>query len=206
MDQRAAEAELLLHPARELAGRTIRKRIEPGRAQQPVDPPPPLCRAMAEQAAEEVEVLENAEVPIEVLAQSLRHVGRAGIDLCPVRRLRHRPAQYRDFACLHLACAREQPEQRRLAHAVRSNETHHPPGRQIQRDVIQREDVAIAMRHATETRDQKVGGIHRALSSQQRCELAKAPRPGSAPRRTRRARGRPDRPRAAHRPRRAGRF
>ena len=61
MDQRAAQRELLLHAARQLAGRPVGKRIEPGRDEQLVDTRAPLGLGLTEQAAEEIEILEHAQ-------------------------------------------------------------------------------------------------------------------------------------------------
>src|SRR3712207_8220241 len=63
--QRAAEAELLLHAARELPCRAVREGMEAGRGQQPGDPRLPLRPAPAEEPGEEADVLPHAEVGIE---------------------------------------------------------------------------------------------------------------------------------------------
>ena len=60
MDQRAAQAELLLHAAGQLAGRPVGERRETGRGEQLCDPRLALARGLTEQAAEEVDVLEHA--------------------------------------------------------------------------------------------------------------------------------------------------
>ena len=74
VDQRAAQAELLLHAARQLAGRAVGKRRQPGAGEQAASAGR-APRRLAEQAAEEVDVLGHRERRVEVLAQSLRHVG-----------------------------------------------------------------------------------------------------------------------------------
>ena len=85
MDQRAAERQLLLHAARELSGGPFEERIEAGRAGQIVDARLPLRLFLAEQAADEVEVLEHAEGRIKIAAEALRHVGDAGRAALPER-------------------------------------------------------------------------------------------------------------------------
>src|SRR5690606_37430924 len=72
MDQRAAEAELLLHAAGQLARRTLGKRRQPGAFNQLVDAPAPLLLALAEQAAEKVEIFPHGQGGIEIFAQPLR--------------------------------------------------------------------------------------------------------------------------------------
>ena len=81
VDQRAAEAELLLHAAGELAGGPIVERIEARGGQKLVDPGAALRRRLTEQSAEEVDVLEHAERRIEIAAEALRHVGDAAANL-----------------------------------------------------------------------------------------------------------------------------
>ncbi len=89
MDQSAAESELLLHAARELARRPVREGIEPGGAQQPVHPPTPLGRVMAIEPGKEIEILRDAQFHVEVLAQPLRHIGSTGKDFGAMPRLCH---------------------------------------------------------------------------------------------------------------------
>ena len=59
MDQRAAEAQLLLHAAGELADGSVPKRTEAGADEQVMDAPLALRLGVAEQSPEEVNVLEH---------------------------------------------------------------------------------------------------------------------------------------------------
>ena len=59
VDQSAAEAQLLLHAARELTGRARFELFHGRRRQELGDALPPLFRALSEQTAEEVNVLED---------------------------------------------------------------------------------------------------------------------------------------------------
>ena len=77
VDQRAAERQLLLHAAGELAGGPLEERVEAGRAGQIVDARFPLRLPLAEQPADEVQVFEHAERRVEIAAEALRHVGDA---------------------------------------------------------------------------------------------------------------------------------
>ena len=93
VDQRAAQAELLPHAARELLRRAIGEWREPGAVKKLGNPPFALGARLPEQAAEEVDVLADAEVGIEILAQALRHIGDARSR--PRRGAPHRPCRRR---------------------------------------------------------------------------------------------------------------
>ena len=147
VDQRAAQTELLLHAAGELARGPAGKGRHAGRVQQFDDPPLALGRGLAEQLAEEIEVLRHAEGRIEVLAEALRHVGDAVVAGGSMRLHRHVAAQRLDVALLNLAHAGDQAEQGRLADAVRSDQADHAFGGDLQAHVIQRGAVAVALRN-----------------------------------------------------------
>ena len=70
--QRAGQAELLLHAAGKLAGQTRGERAEPGEAQQPRDALGAQGARHRVQVGEQVEVLGDAQVLVE--AEALRHV------------------------------------------------------------------------------------------------------------------------------------
>ena len=80
VDQRAAQPELLPHAAGELPCRPIGERRQASAVEQLGDAPVALVARLAEQAAEELDVLADAEVGIEVLAEPLRHIGDARAD------------------------------------------------------------------------------------------------------------------------------
>ena len=61
VDQRAAKAQLLLHAAGELAGRPGLELLHGGCGQELGDAGSPFLRALSEQAAEEIDVLEHAQ-------------------------------------------------------------------------------------------------------------------------------------------------
>ena len=87
--QRAAEADFLLHAARELAAWSIRKWVEAGGFQKLVDACVPFGRALAEQPSEEVDVVEDAECGIEIAPKPLGHVGNPTIACPPMALLPH---------------------------------------------------------------------------------------------------------------------
>ena len=93
MNQRAAQAEFLPHAARQLLGRPIFKRRQARAVQQFGDSPVALVAGLPEQAAEKFDVLANAKVGIEVLAQAPAAYRRSADIPTPGasrRRCRHR--------------------------------------------------------------------------------------------------------------------
>ena len=134
MDQRAAQPELLPHTPREFAGRPVGEGREPGRAEQLADAPVALLRPLAEEAAEELHVLEDRERCVEVFPQALRHVGHAREHGRAEPLVRHVPAHYLDPSRLDRPGARYQRKQAGFAHAVGSDEADHAAGRKIEGD------------------------------------------------------------------------
>ena len=98
-----------------------------------------LVAGCAEQPAEEVDVLEDGERRVEVLAQPLRQVGDARADGVAVRGVGDVAAEHLDRARLDLAYAGDQAEQRRLADAVRADQADHASGRDVEVDVVERD-------------------------------------------------------------------
>ena len=93
VDEAATKPELLPHAARQFLRRTVGKGCEPGALEKLGDSRVPFGTGLPEQAAEKLDVLADAEVRIKVLAQSLRHIGDAGADRGPMRRIRHAPVE-----------------------------------------------------------------------------------------------------------------
>ena len=110
VDQRAAERQLLLHAAGELAGGPLEERIEAGRAGQIVDARFPLRLPLAEQPADEVHIFEHAERGVEIAAEALRHIGDARVGALPERCVLEvsveRPAPRRSGSCARRRSAR----------------------------------------------------------------------------------------------------
>ena len=151
--QRAAEADFLLHAARELAAWSIRKRVEPGGFQKLVDALAPLGRALAEQAAEEVDVVEHAERRIEIAAKPLRHVGNAAVARPAMVLVRHVSVEHHDLAGLNLAHPGDEGEQGGLADAIGPDQPRHALGRNIEGQVVERERLSVAVRYALDPGD-----------------------------------------------------
>ena len=96
---------------------------------------------LPEQAAEELDILPDAQVRVEILAQALRHVGDARTDRGPMRRASHVAAEDENGAGLDPPRAGDQAQQRRLADAVWPDESDHAAGRDVDRDVVQRDHI-----------------------------------------------------------------
>ncbi len=126
---------------------------EAGRPGQRLDAALALGAAMAEELAEEADVLGDGKRRVEVLAEPLRHVGDAGAGLLPVPRVGHVAAERGDAALLDAAGAGDQREQARLADAVRPDEADHPPGRDLEADPVERNRRAVAQRDVAEADD-----------------------------------------------------
>ncbi len=80
MDQRAAQTQFLFHAAREFARGPVEKRVQAGCLGQPVDPRLALGGALAKQFAEKIQILGDAQLLVEVLAEPLGHIGNARTD------------------------------------------------------------------------------------------------------------------------------
>jgi hypothetical protein len=83
----------------------------------------PLNAGLSEQAAEELDVLANAQVRVEVLAETLRHVGDARADRGAMPRRAISPPRTKHASGLNLREPRDKAQQRRLAHAVRPDQS-----------------------------------------------------------------------------------
>ena len=146
MDERTTETELLLHAARQLARRPIGKRIEPGGLQEGGDARPAFSRGLREQLPKKVQVLEDAQLRIEILAQALGHIGDAWADGPAMAGIGHVATEHVDGAGLKLARARNQAQQGRFADAVGAEESDHAAGGDLHRHGIEGPRFPIEMR------------------------------------------------------------
>ena len=131
MDETAAKPELLPHAARQFLRRTIGKGRKPGALEKLGDSRVPLGTRLSEQAAEELDILADAEVRIEILAQALRHIGDARTDRGPMRRIRYVAVEDENASGLDLPRAGDDAQQRRLSDAVGPDEPDHAAGRNL---------------------------------------------------------------------------
>jgi hypothetical protein len=103
-----AEAELLLHAARKLAGGPILEAGKPCQLQERMNAALPLLAPLSEQAAEEVCILEDGKRRVEVLAKPLWHIGDGRTDVAAVPAAAHVAAQDLHIARLDDAGAGDQ--------------------------------------------------------------------------------------------------
>jgi hypothetical protein len=149
----AAQAQLLAHPARQFLRRPIGERRQAGAGQEIGQMGLAFRRRLAEQAPEEFDILADAEVGIEVLAQPLRHIGDPRADRPAVAPIGHVAAQHGDASLLDAPRAGDQAEQRRLADAVGSDDTGDGPRLDRQRQPVRGENLAVAVGDPFEPRD-----------------------------------------------------
>ena len=156
MDQRAAQPQLLLHAAGQLARRTLAEGRHTGAAQQVVDASLAFGSVLTEQATEEIQVLEHRQRRVEVLAQALRHVGDMRADIAPMTGIGHVAVEHFDAAGLDLPRPGDQRQQAGLADAVRADQADHALRRQVQVDGLEGAGRAIAQADAAEAGDRRV--------------------------------------------------
>ena len=161
VNQRRAEPDLLLHAPRQLPGRPVRERVEPGRLQEPVDPRATLRAGEPEQLCEEVDVLEDAQLEVQVLAEPLRHVGDERADGVAVPAVRDVAAQHLDLPGLDLLRAGDDPHEGRLTDAVGADQADHTTGRDLGRHRIERARLPVAVCEVGDARDGFGQGWHR---------------------------------------------
>ena len=125
VDERAAEAELLLHAAGKLAGGARLELLHGRGGEKFGDARAPLLGALPEQAAEEVDVLEHAQRRIEIAPEALRHIGDAAPDLPEVALVGDVLVEDDDLALLNLSHPCDEREKRGLADAVRPDHADH---------------------------------------------------------------------------------
>jgi hypothetical protein len=91
---------------------------------------------LAEQAAEEVEVLGYGQGRVQVAPEALRHIGDARQARTAMLGIAHAATQGEDFAFLDPAHTGDQPEQGGLADAVRPDQPRHAAGGDIEGEVV----------------------------------------------------------------------
>ena len=176
VNERAAQAELLPHAARSfLAGRSANG-ARPVLSSSSAMRPRALGAALAEQAGEEFDVLADAEVGIEILAQTLRHVGDARTDSAAMARIGHVAAEHLDAPVWIWRAPAMRPSRVDLPTPSGPISPTMRPAGIVERDVVERGVAAIAMRDAFEAGDwrRRLQFIRAAV----RCSAAGQARPG----------------------------
>ena len=153
VDQRAAQAQFLLHAARQLGRRAVGEGVEIGRLKQVGDPAVPFRPAFAEKAPEELHVLAHRKRRVEVPPQTLWHVGDTWADARPVAGARHVALQDLKPPFLKLAGPRNQRKQAGLPRPVRADQPDDAACRKIKRHPIKCCDPAVAKRQAVGPHD-----------------------------------------------------
>jgi len=87
MDQRAAQPEFLLHPARELGGRAVGKFSEPRGSEQHGHARGSLGAMQTKELTKSIDVFRDRERRVKIAPQPLRHIGNAGLNLFAKMRL-----------------------------------------------------------------------------------------------------------------------
>ncbi len=164
VDERAAQAQLLLHAARQFARGAMPERGQSGGMQQLVDTTLAFAAVMAEQPAEEIHVLEHRERGVKVLAQTLRHVGDARQQRPSQRWLANVCAEHVDAPGLDGARAGDEGKQARLAHTVRPDDADHDARRQVEADPVQGLHFAIAKPDAAQANHRRRRLVHAVVS------------------------------------------
>ena len=162
MNQGATQTQFLFHATGQLPYRPVAKLQQTRAAEQIVDPAVPLGLGLAKKPREEFKVLDDRKRGIEVSAQPLRHEGDAGTNRDPMPGIGHVAAQHLDSPILQRPCPHDETQQGRLADAIRPDHADDPPNRQLQRDPVQRQRLAISQVDVGEPDGHRVliGGGH----------------------------------------------
>ena len=117
-----------------------------------------LRGGQSEESRHEVDVVVNAELQIEVLAQTLRHVRDARAHVAPVPGVGDVAAEDDHFPLLDLLGAGDQRHERRLADAVRADDADHAARWNVEGNVVERHGFAIAVGDVLNGHHRRAGG------------------------------------------------
>ena len=145
MDQCAAQPELLLHAAGQLACRSFGEGAEVGGGQQLGHARPALRAAEAEQGGEELDVLGNRQLGVEIMAQALEHKGDTRIEAGAMLAVGDGAAEYLQLTLLEDFHPGDQSQQAGLAGAIRADQAAAGAGGQAETDFLQGLLLAIAV-------------------------------------------------------------
>lgn len=157
MDKGAAEAELLFHAAGEFARRAVEERLHAGGLGELVDAAAAFVRAVAEEAAEVLEVLLDRQGRVEVFAKALGHVGDFRQRGDTVLFVGDIAAEDGDRPVLHHPRAGDERQQTRLADAVGPDHAGDFPGGEFNRHVVDSQGVAVVECDVRDADDTFVG-------------------------------------------------
>jgi hypothetical protein len=160
VDEHAGQPQLLFHAAREVSGQPVEEGQQVGESQVFLFPALALHAMDAEDIHEEVDVLLHGQVLVE--AEALGHVTDERLDLPPLSR-RVDPA-YGDTPGSRPDHGRDEPQQGRLAGAVRADEAEDGPPANTQGDTLQGARGAEGHGDALDPYEIVTGGMHRRAS------------------------------------------
>ena len=100
--KRATEPHLLLHAARELARRAVREGPETRGVEQLFYLDGTLRRREPEEPRHEIDILVDAQLQIEILAEPLRHIGDARTSVAAMARVGHIAVERKHLPLLNL--------------------------------------------------------------------------------------------------------
>ena len=127
MNQRATQAELLLHASRELSCRPMGEGVQTGPLQEVSNPPLAFASAVAEQSTKKVDVLEHGKRGIEIFPQALGHVGDAWSDSPAVPGVAHVPIEDFDLSGLDRSRTGNQRQETGFPHAIGTDQPDENP-------------------------------------------------------------------------------
>ena len=161
MDQRATQAELLLHAAGEFAGRALGKAGEVGGAEQLGQALLKVGFAETEQGGKKLDVFADRQFRVEVLPQPLRHIGDARVQAGAVAARADAAAEHVQLALLEDFHPGDQAQQTGFARAIRADQGAAGAGFDAEFNAFQRRLFPVAMA--------QTAGLNRELAH---CRLA----------------------------------
>src|SRR6185312_16437244 len=153
VDEGAAQAQLLLHAAGELAGGPGLELLHARRGEELGDPLPPFLGALAEQAAEEIDILEHRERRVEIASEPLRHIGDPAADFLEIAAIRDVLVEDENLPLLDSSHPGDQREQGGFADPIRPDHADHDARRNVDADVVEGDRRAVPVRYVLDPRD-----------------------------------------------------
>jgi hypothetical protein len=138
VQHRRGQGEALFLPARQRAGEPVAQVAEPVALEQFPDARGCICARELMHGGNEVEVLVDREVFVQ--GKPLRHVTDAALELLGL--LGNPETEHFDLACGRQQQAAQHADRRRLARAVRTEETINLRAADVEVEVVDRDDIA----------------------------------------------------------------
>src|ERR1700760_275148 len=100
---------------------------------------------LSEKATEEIDILVDGHRGVEILAEALRHVGDARLDMLALDAISQIGAKRRDPPLLDALHPSQDREQRRFADAVGTDQRHGAAFGYAEADIVERDGVAVTV-------------------------------------------------------------